>query len=147
MYSSVRASVCCSSYMLSIRSSGRLFFFFQGEDGIGYLVRSRGLGDVYKRQGVDHADAAVLEADDRTRTIFDRVIGHVTVEHVVLQAVNRRRLAHHVAHQVEQVNDLLHQLAAGLVAITPPRRVQLVAEVAGAHQAHRTGLALSLIHI
>ena len=28
----------------------RLFFFFQAEDGIRYLVRSRGLGDVYKRQ-------------------------------------------------------------------------------------------------
>ena len=27
-----------------------LFFFFQAEDGIRYLVRSRGLGDVYKRQ-------------------------------------------------------------------------------------------------
>ena len=29
-----------------------LFFFFQAEDGIRDLVRSRGLGDVYKRQGV-----------------------------------------------------------------------------------------------
>ena len=32
------------------------FFFFQAEDGIRDLVRSRGLGDVYKRQvlyGVD----------------------------------------------------------------------------------------------
>ena len=27
-------------------------FFFQAEDGIRYLVRSRGLGDVYKRQAV-----------------------------------------------------------------------------------------------
>ena len=27
------------------------FFFFQAEDGIRVLVRSRGLGDVYKRQG------------------------------------------------------------------------------------------------
>ena len=27
-----------------------VFFFFQAEDGIRYLVRSRGLGDVYKRQ-------------------------------------------------------------------------------------------------
>ena len=27
-------------------------FFCQAEDGIRYLVRSRGLGDVYKRQGV-----------------------------------------------------------------------------------------------
>ena len=26
------------------------YFFFQAEDGIRYLVRSRGLGDVYKRQ-------------------------------------------------------------------------------------------------
>ena len=30
---------------------GVLFFFFQAEDGIRDLVRSRGLGDVYKRQG------------------------------------------------------------------------------------------------
>ena len=28
-----------------------IFFFFQAEDGIRDLVRSRGLGDVYKRQG------------------------------------------------------------------------------------------------
>ena len=28
------------------------FFFFQAEDGIRDLVRSRGLGDVYKRQRV-----------------------------------------------------------------------------------------------
>ena len=30
------------------------FFFFQAEDGIRDLVRSRGLGDVYKRQEEDH---------------------------------------------------------------------------------------------
>mgnify|MGYP003380324194 CR=1 FL=1 len=30
-----------------------LFFFFQAEDGIRDLVRSRGLGDVYKRQVFD----------------------------------------------------------------------------------------------
>ena len=29
-----------------------LFFFFQAEDGIRDLVRSRGLGDVYKRQAI-----------------------------------------------------------------------------------------------
>ena len=29
------------------------FFFFQAEDGIRDLVRSRGLGDVYKRQLLD----------------------------------------------------------------------------------------------
>eukprot|EP00656_Telonema_subtile_P017902 TRINITY_DN19652_c0_g1_i2.p1 TRINITY_DN19652_c0_g1~~TRINITY_DN19652_c0_g1_i2.p1 ORF type:complete len:484 (+),score=118.70 TRINITY_DN19652_c0_g1_i2:3-1454(+) len=31
------------------------FFFFQAEDGIRDLVRSRGLGDVYKRQGEERA--------------------------------------------------------------------------------------------
>ena len=31
-----------------------VFFFFQAEDGIRDLVRSRGLGDVYKRQAFDH---------------------------------------------------------------------------------------------
>ena len=30
-------------------------FFFQAEDGIRCLVRSRGLGDVYKRQSVGSA--------------------------------------------------------------------------------------------
>ena len=30
-----------------------MFFFFQAEDGIRDLVRSRGLGDVYKRQPCD----------------------------------------------------------------------------------------------
>ena len=32
-------------------------FFFQAEDGIRDLVRSRGLGDVYKRQLHGHAAA------------------------------------------------------------------------------------------
>ena len=44
---------------------GLLFvFFFQAEDGIRYLVRSRGLGDVYKRQveGIDRDDDLNLVA-------------------------------------------------------------------------------------
>ena len=32
------------------------FFFFQAEDGIRDLVRSRGLGDVYKRQPYGYVD-------------------------------------------------------------------------------------------
>ena len=32
------------------------FFFFQAEDGIRDLVRSRGLGDVYKRQREGRGD-------------------------------------------------------------------------------------------
>ena len=34
--------------------SSVFFFFFQAEDGIRDLVRSRGLGDVYKRQPDGH---------------------------------------------------------------------------------------------
>ena len=37
------------------------FFFFQAEDGIRDLVRSRGLGDVYKRQ-VDDVGVAMKRA-------------------------------------------------------------------------------------
>ena len=33
-----------------VRVSSVVIFFFQAEDGIRDLVRSRGLGDVYKRQ-------------------------------------------------------------------------------------------------
>ena len=41
--------VCCVCFYHSVL----LIFFFQAEDGIRDLVRSRGLGDVYKRQCVD----------------------------------------------------------------------------------------------
>ena len=37
-------------------------FFFQAEDGIRALVRSRGLGDVYKRQDVPTAGRAAVVA-------------------------------------------------------------------------------------
>ena len=52
------------------------FFFFQAEDGIRDLVRSRGLGDVYKRQVIlrTHAhqplaDAAAARRMDRVSTV------------------------------------------------------------------------------
>ena len=38
------------SCLLRVRNSYSWFFFLQAEDGIRDLVRSRGLGDVYKRQ-------------------------------------------------------------------------------------------------
>ena len=44
--------------MMSIHT--RRLFFFQAEDGIRDLVRSRGLGDVYKRQVVFTAGAGVV---------------------------------------------------------------------------------------
>ena len=35
-----------------------IVFFFQAEDGIRDLVRSRGLGDVYKRQPLENGSRA-----------------------------------------------------------------------------------------
>ena len=46
---------------------GSLCFFFQAEDGIRDLVRSRGLGDVYKRQalnGHNDVETITLTAND-----------------------------------------------------------------------------------
>ena len=44
-------------------------FFFQAEDGIRDLVRSRGLGDVYKRQrerrGIAACGQRICDVDDR----------------------------------------------------------------------------------
>ena len=37
-------------YLVVVLELTFIFFFFQAEDGIRDLVRSRGLGDVYKRQ-------------------------------------------------------------------------------------------------
>ena len=42
--------MCLFVYLRNACASDLMFFFFQAEDGIRDLVRSRGLGDVYKRQ-------------------------------------------------------------------------------------------------
>ena len=47
------------------------FFFFQAEDGIRDLVRSRGLGDVYKRQGKTPEPHT---GKDQTGEIFKRSV-------------------------------------------------------------------------
>ena len=48
-----------------------LFFFFQAEDGIRDLVRSRGLGDVYKRQGSGGNPAfSQYDLDSSLRPVF-----------------------------------------------------------------------------
>ena len=51
--------------------SGVSVFFFQAEDGIRDLVRSRGLGDVYKRQV--HLLIQILQVFDATKgnSVFD----------------------------------------------------------------------------
>ena len=47
---------CCGSYFVESVCVVLfvVFFCFQAEDGIRDLVRSRGLGDVYKRQEISH---------------------------------------------------------------------------------------------
>ena len=59
------------------------FFFFQAEDGIRDLVRSRGLGDVYKRQGIqqlfEFIDQLCLLPVEQTDVIVKTPVGSVLV--------------------------------------------------------------------
>ena len=49
------------------------FFFFQAEDGIRDLVRSRGLGDVYKRQRIEENDFDIeQDKEHRHQVVLDR---------------------------------------------------------------------------
>ena len=66
------------------------FFFFQAEDGIRDLVRSRGLGDVYKRQHPDHLSSAEFfgMAGDKPSVLdvapspFNRTVQHLSLIHI-----------------------------------------------------------------
>ena len=49
-----------------------LFFFFQAEDGIRDLVRSRGLGDVYKRQVLSSGRSYIQKASPRAKKLRER---------------------------------------------------------------------------
>ena len=49
--------------------------FLQAEDGIRDLVRSRGLGDVYKRQGVKVDDADLVVDAVHRRLVQTKVFG------------------------------------------------------------------------
>ena len=51
---------------------GARIFFFQAEDGIRDQPRSRGLGDVYKRQGYSRS-VTPLDAARVNRTIFHKI--------------------------------------------------------------------------
>ena len=69
-----------------------VFFFFQAEDGIRDLVRSRGLGDVYKRQIERGEEARVRGFERRVDRRDERVdalrhfacIGPVSYTHLTL---------------------------------------------------------------
>mgnify|MGYP007112062395 CR=1 FL=1 len=64
--------VVCWLYVVSVGVGGSccvVFFFFQAEDGIRYLVRSRGLGDVYKRQDKSFMGMIDVESHKVKRSI------------------------------------------------------------------------------
>mgnify|MGYP003381493597 CR=1 FL=1 len=50
LHTTVSVIDCIACRMVLHPTSVDMLFFFQAEDGIRDLVRSRGLGDVYKRQ-------------------------------------------------------------------------------------------------
>ena len=56
-------------------------FFFQAEDGIRDLVRSRGLGDVYKRQDYVKIDGSFIRSLEKERTNREIVTAIVAVAH------------------------------------------------------------------
>ena len=63
-------------------------FFFQAEDGIRDLVRSRGLGDVYKRQ-VEVQPLEVLQLADRRHIGIDDVcLPHVEILQALLSLIH-----------------------------------------------------------
>ena len=61
-----------------------VFFFFQAEDGIRDLVRSRGLGDVYKRQLLCFAASNKSQAD--LETWLEPVYNHYIAKTGIMDA-------------------------------------------------------------
>ena len=72
-----------------------MFFFLQAEDGIRGLVRSRGLGDVYKRQVRDRAHGGagivvalfLLNGDHRRQAAHVVDPGPVSYTHLTLPTI------------------------------------------------------------
>ena len=84
MLSLVVSYVLLMSVSVWLSSEGYVFFF-QAEDGIRDLVRSRGLGDVYKRQGENLDAGARGVAEDKEMPaggIHPEAIGDDAVETV-----------------------------------------------------------------
>ena len=67
-------------YMLGMCVVVCFFFFFQAEDGIRDLVRSRGLGDVYKRQVYGTLKGEVVSEDHPTDPLCSYGITKLTIE-------------------------------------------------------------------
>ena len=74
-----------------------LVFFVQAEDGIRYLVRSRGLGDVYKRQIHGHTHQPAKH---------DHIVDGIHVERWVLADWHEERGAVSYTHLTLPTSDL-----------------------------------------
>ena len=73
----------CVALSRSVHFLFFIIFFFQAEDGIRDLVRSRGLGDVYKRQVVVRDDGNV-DKDLRSR------LYHIYMDETVKDDINQK---------------------------------------------------------
>ena len=62
-----------------------VFFLFQAEDGIRDLVRSRGLGDVYKRQTLDIS--SILESRTNPESVKELVLSFKKENNLELTSV------------------------------------------------------------
>ena len=89
--------------------SGVMCFYFQAEDGIRDLVRSRGLGDVYKRQTINLSHIEVLVLDEADR-MFD--MGFINdVKKIIAETTNERQTLLFSATMSKEVRGL----AAGIL--------------------------------
>ena len=83
-----------------------MFVVFQAEDGIRDLVRSRGLGDVYKRQAVDArrrpAQLAGQQAIGAHRHLVGQQVARVFAPVVVLDG--RRHQPQHVLIELSLIH-------------------------------------------
>ena len=89
------------------------YFFFQAEDGIRDLVRSRGLGDVYKRQAQVHS--ALLQ-------VFRRIVRSSTRRSRLSCVRTLRAVPAGNARMPFGVSDLTIALTLSLIHISEPTR-------------------------
>ena len=82
----------CDHFVSRLLHRLAVYVFFQAEDGIRYLVRSRGLGDVYKRQRRTQPHGRPGQVDGQhdpvcvsgLRTQFRFVVRPVSYTHLTL---------------------------------------------------------------